>query len=795
MIQRIPHCSHWGAFTALVEDGRIVGIEPWPGDPAPSPMLAAIPDLMDPRVRIDRPHVREGWLRDRDRRRSGRDLAGTDRMVPVSWDVALEFVAGEIGRVIAQHGNDAVFAGSYGWTSAGRLHHAQSVLKRLFNCVGGYTGHVDTYSVGAGAVIARHVMGSDGFGQPNMMETMAEHTELLVVCGVLSPRTAQSETGGMGRHSHERHLDRLRARGARIVLVSPRRDDVPADLGAEWWPIRPNTDAALLLGLAGEIVSAGKEDRDFLARCTSGADAFLAYLRGDTDGVRRDARWAAGITGLDAAAIAALAAEMTRKRSFVSVSYALQRAAHGEQPWWAALALAAIAGQVGHAGGGVGYGFGSVGGTGISHPLATIGSLPHGRKPNASFIPVARLADMLLHPGAPFTYEGKAYTYPDIRLVYWAGGNPYHHHQDLGRLAEAWSKPDTVIVQDINWTATARRADIVLPATTTLERDDLSGGRRADMIFAMKQVVQPYAEARSDFAILRAIARRLGVEAAYTEGRDEMGWIRHIYDLTRDAMREKGGEMPDFDAFWAAGEAAVPQRPLVPHLSALRRDPDAHPLKTESGKIVLHSRTLAACAYPDCPPHPAWIEPPEWLGGADQAQYPFHLISGQPNGRLHSQLDNGRVAQAEKQSGREALLINPADAHRLGLADGDTALLSNARGRCLAGVRLTDDIRPGVAVLPTGAWYQPVESAQGLLDIAGNPNTLTRDAPASAFSGGCAAHTCLVAIARYTGDAPLPTFERPAIVAPDRGFFDGPNVSDDFGSERTTPRQAQRESP
>lgn len=759
MIERIPHCCHWGAFTALVEDGQIVGIEPHPGDPAPSHMLDAIPDLVDPMVRIDRPHVRERWLQSRDR--TGRF---GDRMVPVSWDHALDLVASEIDRVRKAHGNDAIFAGSYGWTSAGRLHHAQSVLKRLMNCVGGYTAHVDTYSVGAGAVIARHVLGVDGFAQPNMIETMAEHTELLLVCGALSPRTAQTETGGMGRHSHALYLKRLQARGARIVLVSPRRDDVPADLDAEWWAIRPNTDAALLLGLAGEIVASGGEDRDFLDCCTSGATELLAYLRGETDGIRKDAIWAAGITGLDATAIHALAEQIVIKRSFITLSFALQRAVHGEQPWWAGLALSAIAGQIGRAGGGVGYGFGSVGGEGISYPLAPIGSLPHGKRPNTAFIPVARIADMLLNPGQTFTYEGRVHAYPDIRMVYWAGGNPFHHHQDLGRFGGAWAKPETIVVQDINWTSSAKCADIVLPATTTLERNDLSGGRRADHIFAMKQVVQPYADARSDFEIMCGLARRLGVEQAYTEGRDEMGWIRHIYEMTRTGVVARGGSMPEFEAFWAAGEAAVPQKPFAPFLSEFRKDPVSHPLKTESGKIVLYSKTLAACAYSDCPPHPKWIEPPEWLGAASATRHPFHLISAQPNGRLHSQLDNGRVSQAEKQSGREAVMMNPADAKRLGLKNGDTALLHNARGRCLAGVRITADVRTGVAVLPTGAWSNSIDMADGPLDIAGNPNVLTLDVPASAFSGGCAAHTCLVAIERYEGNAPLPQFTMPEIV-------------------------------
>lgn len=139
---------------------------------------------MDPRARIDRPYVREGWLKDR--LGSDRTRRGEDRMIPIGWDEALDLVAGEIDRVRKSHGNDFIFAGSYGWTSAGRFHHAQSQVKRLFNCVGGYTGHVDTYSVGAGAVIARHVLGPDGYAEPNGMETVAEHTELLP-CWARSP--------------------------------------------------------------------------------------------------------------------------------------------------------------------------------------------------------------------------------------------------------------------------------------------------------------------------------------------------------------------------------------------------------------------------------------------------------------------------------------------------------------------------------------------------------------------------------------------------------------------------------
>jgi len=750
MIQRIPHCAHWGAFTILVDGGKIVGIEPFDEDPSPSPIIQSVKDWMDPSRRIAGPMVREGWLSKREGSdRSGR---GRERFVPVGWDEAARLVAGEIDRVRRLHGNDAIFAGSYGWTSAGRFHHAQSQIKRLLNLVGGYTGHKDTYSYGAGAVIARHVLGSDAdyLGLGTSLEAVSNHAEVVLAFGGLTPRTAQNEAGGIARHNLETHLQRLARRKARVVLVSPRRDDTPEWLNAEWWPIVPGTDAALLLGLAGEVVARGLHDTDFLSRCCSGSDDFLAYLDGRSDGVVKKADWAASITGLDADRIRQLVPELGRRRSFISQSWSLQRAVHGEQPWWAAVGLASVLRQIGLPGGGVGFGYGSSAGTGDAVTLGPSPALPQGRKPNASFIPVARIADLLLNPGAPFTYEGQSYRYPDIRLVYWAGGNPFHHHQDLNRLSAAWERPETIVVQEPLWTPTARRADIVLPATTSIERNDIAGSRRSEYVMAMRKAVEPFGQSRSDYEIMRHVARELGVEQPFSEGRDEMGWLRHLYGEMATALRERlRHEMPSFDEFWERGHAQVPCRSGYQHMADFRADPQAHPIGTESGRIVLHSKTLEKLGYADCPPHPSWLEPPEWLKGPLAERFPFHLISPQPPLKLHSQIDYGALSQSGKVGGREAVTLNPADAQRLGLNDGDVAELWNDRGRCLAGVRISDSIRQGVASLPTGAWLSPGSDVQGPIENAGNPNVLTLDRGSSAFSGGCSAHTCLVGIRRY----------------------------------------------
>lgn len=750
-IRRVSHCSHWGAYTILVDGGTIVGIEPFATDPAPSPIIQSVAQWADPTRRIARPMVRAGWLEKR--QASDRSGRGKEAFVPVSWDEVLALVAGEISRVSTSFGNASIFAGSYGWTSCGRFHHAPSLLKRMLNLVGGFTGHVDTYSIAAGPVILRHTLGSAGAsnGLSNTLDTIAEHTETLVVFGALSPRTAQNEAGGLGRHSLEGHLRRLVQRKVRIILVSPLREDLPDWVDADWWPIRPNTDTALMLALAREVVKSGRHNRDFLDRCCSGADEFLAYLAGQADGVDKDAAWAAGITEIDAGRIRSLAATLVATRSMLTVSWSLQRADHGEQPFWAALALAATTGQIGLPGGGVGYGYGSLGGVGAPFGIARSPAMSQLSKPIDSFIPVARITDLLLNPGGVFDYEGQSYTYPDTRMVYWAGGNPFHHHQDLNRLADAWTRPETIVVQEPMWTATAQRADIVLPASTSIERNDIAGNRRSDVMVAMHKAIEPLGEARSDFDIFNALAEQLGVAAPFNEGRDEMGWIRHLYDASRiDAQERLGVALPDFDSFWQTGSAQVPTQDNYTYLADFRADPVTHRLATESGRIVLTSNKLTDLGYDDCLSHPAWLPPAEWLGSEAADDSHFHLISHQPAGRLHSQLEAAPASHRYKRNGREQVQVNPAAAERLGLADGQTVRLWNERGQCLATLATSDAVRDRVAVLPTGAWFTP-DAGQDGIELSGNPNVLTLDKPTSRFGQGCSAHTCLIRIEAYAG--------------------------------------------
>ena len=754
------HGSHWGAFEAIVDDGRLVEARPFELDPTPSPILKAIPEAVHHQVRVARPSIREGWLEHRDRER------GSGRFVEVEWEEALKIVADELQRVKAKHGNEAIFAGSYGWSSAGRFHHAKTQLQRFMNCFGGYTGQKHSYSIAAGLAILPHIVGDvRPLRSMTTWDAIADATELFIAFGGVGTRNAQVEPGGMGKHSAETWLRELTGRGVEIVSVTPLRSDTPAFLNADWWAVRPNTDVAVMLGLAHTLVAEGLHDEAFLGRYAVGFERFRAYLMGDTDGTPKTADWAAAICEIDAERIRRLARRMAAKRTMIATSYSLQRGDHGEQTFWMTMTLAAILGQIGLPGGGFGFGYGSMHGQG--NPVGAPLSVSHaaGDNPTKSFIPVARIADLLLNPGAEYDFDGERRRFPETKVIYWCGGNPFHHHQDLNRLIEGWRRPDTVIVNEPFWTPTAKFADIVLPATTTLERNDIGASSRDRFVMAMKKAVEPQGEARHDFEIFRGLARQVGVEESFAMGRDEMEWLRVLYETAR--QKADDGDIPDFDTFWEQGyvETAMPET-FHNVYSDYRDDPATKPLATPSGKFEIFSERIDGFGYEDCPGHPVWMEPAEWLGSETAERFPLHLISNQPTTKLHSQLDFAGISRESKVDGREVVTLAPADAAARGIADGDIVRLFNDRGETLASARISDDVRPGVILLPTGAWFDPLDTkAKKPQEKHGNPNVLTLDKGTSRLGQGPISHTTLVDAERYDGPAPEVTaFAVPDIV-------------------------------
>lgn len=392
-----------------------------------------------------------------------------------------------------------------------------------------------------------------------------------------------------------------------------------------------------------------------------------------------------------------------------------------------------------------------MGHTGRRVNAVPIPTMPQGSNGVKSFIPVARITDMLLNPGAPFDYNGETLAYPEIWLVYWAGGNPFHHHQDLNRLRRAFSRVDTIICHESAWTPMARFADIVLPATMSLERDDIGAAATDPRLIAMKRVAEPIGEARNDFEIFRGLARRMGCEDAFTEGRTPAHWLEHLYEPTRSALAAQGWPAPSFAEFWEQGEIPLPSAPDDGGLlRAFREDPERNALPTPSGRIEIVSRTIGGFGYDDCPEHPVWLPATE----QPDADAPLILIANQPATRLHSQLDFGAYSQSAKLHGREVVRLNPQDAAARGIADGNLVRIFNARGAC--GCRPDQRGRDARRRQPLDrCWYDPVEdgSSQPLCGH-GNPNVVTRDIGTSRLAQGSCGQVTTVQCARFDGEAP-----------------------------------------
>jgi len=737
--------SHWGAFRVLTRNNRIVGTEDFAADPHPSRIADTLPAAVHHKTRVARPSIRRGWLEAGDR---ARDLRGRDEFVELPWDEALDITATELQRVIAEHGNESIFGGSYGWASAGRFHHALGQVHRFLNVTGGYVSSLASYSTAAAQAIIPHVFGIHflkfSWAFQNTWPTIADNSQTLVMFGGINPKNSQVSMGGVTHHETDGWFREFDKRGIRRINISPQITDTPA--GAEWLAVIPGTDSAMMLGMAHALEADNRVDRDFIDRCTTGYDRFRHYLLGESDGVAKTPEWAAGICGIDATSIRDLAQTMATTRTLITVAWSLQRAQNGEQPFWMAATLAAMLGQIGLPGGGIGYGYGAIGGVGVA--VKRIGglTLPQGENPVADFIPVARIADLLLNPGQPYDFNGQQRKYADIRLVYWCGGNPFHHHQDLNRLEQAFKQPETIIVHEPWWTATAKRADIVLPATTPYEREDIGLAQGDSYLFHMPRLIDPVGEARDDYEIFTDLARRMDLEHEFTEGRSAGEWLTHLYDQFRQETMADGIDLPDLDELRRQNWIDLPVRGAEyaeTPFAEFRQDPVASPLSTPSGRIEIFSATIDQFGYDECPGHPCWHAPDEWLGAALAAEYPLHLVSPQPGDKLHSQMES---AIADLPGARPTPIeINPEDANSRGLNDGDLVTVFNQRGGCKARAHISTSIRPGVVSLPTGAW---LEADIDGTDVQGNPNILTRDLGTSRIGQGSSAHTTLVEIAR-----------------------------------------------
>ena len=541
--------NHWGTYRAKVKNGKVEELVGWEHDKDPSPIAQGIVDVLDGPTRIDKPMVRKSWLE----RGPGanNNLRGVEPFIAVSWDKAEELVANEINRVKEKHGNSSIFGGSYGWASAGRFHHAQSQLHRFLNCVGGYTRSKFTYSFAAAEAMVPHILGSYRayLDTCTSWESIKKNTEIFICFGGVPIKNGQISQGGTGHHYQKENLIESAKSGIEFINISPLKSDLINEVNGEWIAARPNTDTALMLGLAHTIYSEGLCDTDFLNKYTEGFDKFLPYLLGKNDGIEKSAEWASAICNISVSKIKEIATKISKKRSMISVSWSLTRQDHGEQPFWMAIMLASMIGQIGLPGGGFGFGYSATNFIGGQFKVLPGAAFPQTENEIENFIPVARISDLLLNPGKKFDFNGKSYVYPDTKIVYWAGGNPFHHHQDLNRLIKAWEKPDTIISNEWCWNTLAKRSDIVLPCTTPLERTDIMMTPRDPFVVSMDKIIEPYGQSKNDFEIFANIAKKMGIEEKFTEGKSQDDWQEWIYKQTFDRAAAANIEIPKYEKF------------------------------------------------------------------------------------------------------------------------------------------------------------------------------------------------------------------------------------------------------
>ncbi|WP_455294450.1 trimethylamine-N-oxide reductase TorA [Vibrio parahaemolyticus] len=776
--------SHWGAFRAHIYAGKVQEIKPLELDKNPTEMLNGIKGIIYSPSRVRYPMVRLDWLK---KHKYSADTRGNNRFIRVTWDEALDLFYRELERVQKEYGPWALHAGQTGWNQTGSFNNCTAHMQRAVGMHGNFITKVGDYSTGAGQTIMPYVLGStEVYAQGTSWSEILENSDNIILWANDPVKNLQV---GWNCETHEsfKYLAELKEKVAKgeinVLSVDPVKNKTQRYLENDHLYINPMTDVAFMLAVAHVLYNENLYDKKFIDTYCLGFEEFIQYVQGKTkDKVEKTPEWAAAICGVKVDKIREFARMLVSGRTQILMGWCIQRQEHGEQPYWAAAVVAAMVGQIGLPGGGISYGhhYSSIGvpSTGFAGPGGFPRNLDQGMKPkwdNNDFngysrtIPVARWIDCLLEPGKEINYNGGKVKLPDFKMMVISGCNPWHHHQDRNRMKKAFRKLQTVVTIEFAWTATCRFSDIVLPACTQWERNDIDvyGSYSNKGLIAMHRLVDPLFQSKPDFQIMSELTQRFGRREEYTRGMSEMEWIESLYNDCKKANEGKF-EMPEFNEFWEKSVLDFGEgKPWVRHAD-FRKDPELNPLGTPSGFIEITSRKIGRYGYEHCQEHPMWFEKSERShGGPGSDKYPFWLQSCHPDKRLHSQMCESEEFRATYTvQGREPVYINPIDAKAKGIKDGDLVRVFNGRGQLLAGAVLTDSYPRGVIRIEEGAWYGPLNEKEGAICTYGDPNTLTQDIGSSELAQATSANTCIVDFEKFTGKVPpVTSFGGPIEVA------------------------------
>lgn len=626
---------------------------------------------------------------------------GEGKFAPISWDEALSTIASKFKSIIADHGAEAILPYSYAG-NMGILQYA-SMDRRFFHALG--ASQLDrTICSSAGAAGLQITLGSR-LGTD--VEAFA-HSEVIILWGT-NPITSNL-------HLWSRCQEAKR-RGAKLIAIDPYRS-LSAEKCHQWLAIKPGTDAALALAMMHVLIRDDPHtkalDHEYIAKYTLG----FAELKD------RASEWtperAAAICGIPANEIEALAALYgSTKKAAIRLNYGMQRHGGGGMAVRTIACLPALTGAWTEACGGL------LLSTSGAYPMNTAylerpdlmprdanGRLPRvvnmcaigdalnvtspsrgegarrageGNLANTSTVELAT-APLSRRSAPPSPTEGEE----AIQALFIYNSNPAAVAPDGNKVLAGLAREDLfTVVHDIFITDTARYADIVLPATTQPEHDDIHRSYGHYDIVLNRRAIDPVGESLANTEVFRRLAKLMGLSDPCLSESDE-SMIAHAFDWNHPTLAGQDFESLERDGFLRLN---YPKKDgfITPFLNGS--------FGTPSGKCEFYSETLAKRGLD---PLPNYAPPHEGDESELANEYPLSLNTPPARNFMNSTFAN--IAELAKPHGAPTLQIHPTDAARRGISDGVRVKAWNRRGDMKLAAKITEDTRQGVATILWGHW-------------------------------------------------------------------------------------------
>ncbi|MEJ1296161.1 MAG: molybdopterin-dependent oxidoreductase [Candidatus Sedimenticola sp. (ex Thyasira tokunagai)] len=677
---------------------------------------------------------------------------GEGKFKRVSWDKALNHITNEMHRLKDTYGPTAILDQSYAGASYGVLHKSDQIeglLARFLGIFGCRTNSWSVPSYQGTTTSSRWTFGTIEDG--NEDDAFAD-SKLIIMWGWNPAYTFHGGNTVM-------YMRMAKQRGCKFVVIDPQYTDSAATYDAWWIPIRPNTDAAMMAGMAHYIFTNNLQDQGFINKFCQGMDKgtmpgwaqgkenFKDYILGTYDDEPKTPAWASKICGVAEEEIIKLAhMYATTKPAALKASWGPGRNAYGEQYNRMAAALQAMTGNIGILGGcaeGVGKGFHT---ESIAHPYDQYSNVWYQSIKSDRWAhcvlnyPNVKREEIGLWPRDDKT-DGQI---PNIKAIFWQGSDWFNQLTNINKDIEAINKLELVVCMDSTITPSGLYADVLLPVSTHFERHDTAlPWYKGHYYIHRPKVIEPMGESKTDLQIFTELSYRLGGEV---QGRTYNPKATRDYWNHNDAVDEtylrewwEGKVMghQGVDMSWKEFKArGVYKFKLArPHVAFQDNVEKGIPFQTPSGRIEILCTELANIKdwtktkygyY--IPSIPKWIEPWESLNHPKTAKYPFHLITPHPRWRTHSIFHN---CSWLRETYEQEVTVNASDAKKLGLKNGDTVEVWNDRGKVVVPVYVTERCMPGVLVIHEGAWMDLDSNG---IDRAGNPDFLTLDEPSPAGS-------------------------------------------------------------